>query len=329
MRKTLFISLFLVAAATVLAQGLAAWRKVAPPDEEFTVLMPTSEREVSRVLPFAEGLNLVRPVYEVSADGLHFMVVSFDKSEREGQPDILKTFDGFAKGFEHSVRQDRQKDGNTVESEEDFTLRGMKIRPYRVRMNGRKGVARLYEAPRHFYAVMILGATYGDARVDRFLKSFQVKTGNAEPQPPDDADDMSALMNVTPPLPVDQSPMPEEPWPIHRPTGVPGVPRAPIAGGVLNGKAISKPQPPFPPIAAAARAQGTVVLQITVDEEGRVISARALSGHPLLQQAAVQAARQARFTPTLLAGVPVKVVGTITYNFVLAPDPDEPPTRKY
>jgi TonB family protein len=90
-----------------------------------------------------------------------------------------------------------------------------------------------------------------------------------------------------------------------------------IAGGVLNGKATSKPQPPYPPLAKAARAQGTVTVQVTVDETGGVTSARAVSGHPLLQQAAVAAAKQAKFAPTLLAGKPVKVSGVLTYNFVL------------
>jgi protein TonB len=85
----------------------------------------------------------------------------------------------------------------------------------------------------------------------------------------------------------------------------------------LNGKAISKPQPAYPAIAKAARASGTVTVQVTVDESGRVISANAVGGHPLLQQAAVAAARQARFSPTLLSGQPVKVNGVITYNFVL------------
>ena len=96
-----------------------------------------------------------------------------------------------------------------------------------------------------------------------------------------------------------------------------GQPRAPISGGVLNGKAISKPAPPYPAVAKAARASGVVVVQITVDENGRVISASAVSGHPLLRQAAQQAAHQARFSPTLLSGQPVKVTGTITYNFNL------------
>jgi len=94
-------------------------------------------------------------------------------------------------------------------------------------------------------------------------------------------------------------------------------PRMVVQGGVLNGKAVAKPSPAYPPIAKAARADGTVVVQIVVDESGRVESASAVSGHPLLQQAAVAAARQARFSPTLLSGQPVKVSGTITYNFVL------------
>lgn len=118
-----------------------------------------------------------------------------------------------------------------------------------------------------------------------------------------------------PPKPVVVSTDDEPPPPTPKPT--PAKPRAPISGGVLNGKAISKPPPPYPAVAKAARASGTVVVQITVDENGGVISASAISGHPLLRQAAVQAARSARFSPTLLSGQPVKVTGTITYNFNL------------
>jgi TonB family protein len=91
--------------------------------------------------------------------------------------------------------------------------------------------------------------------------------------------------------------------------------RAPISGGVLNGKAITLPAPPYPPIARAAKASGTVVVQVTLDEQGNVISARAVSGHPLLQAAAVAAARNAKFSPTRLSGEPVRVTGVITYNF--------------
>jgi len=100
------------------------------------------------------------------------------------------------------------------------------------------------------------------------------------------------------------------------PPPAPTPPRAPISGGVLNGKAISLPKPAYPPIARQAHASGTVVVQVTIDENGNVISARAVSGHPLLQAVSVGAARGARFSPTKLSGQPVKVTGVITYNFV-------------
>ena len=90
----------------------------------------------------------------------------------------------------------------------------------------------------------------------------------------------------------------------------------PISGGVLNGKAVSLPKPAYPPIARAARASGTVVVQVLVDEQGNVVSAKAVSGHPLLRAAAASAARGAKFSPTKLSGKPVKVTGVITYSFV-------------
>ena len=90
----------------------------------------------------------------------------------------------------------------------------------------------------------------------------------------------------------------------------------PISGGVLNGKATSLPKPPYPPAARAVRASGAVSVQVLIDESGRVVSASAVSGHPLLRAAAVHAARGARFSPTQLSGQPVKVSGVITYNFV-------------
>jgi len=100
------------------------------------------------------------------------------------------------------------------------------------------------------------------------------------------------------------------------PPPAPTPPKAPISGGVLNGKAINLPKPAYPPIARQARASGTVVVQVTIDENGNVISARAVSGHPLLTAVSVGAARGAKFSPTKLSGQPVKVTGVITYNFV-------------
>lgn len=103
----------------------------------------------------------------------------------------------------------------------------------------------------------------------------------------------------------------EPPPPAVKPT-----PRAPISGGVLNGKAVRLVQPPYPPIARSAHASGQVVVQVLIDENGNVVAAHATSGHPLLQAAAVNAARSSKFTPTKLSGQPVKVNGVIIYNFV-------------
>ncbi len=85
--------------------------------------------------------------------------------------------------------------------------------------------------------------------------------------------------------------------------------------GVINGRATYLPKPAYPAAAIAVRASGQVNVQVTIDESGRVISAQAVSGHPLLRAAAVSAARGTKFSPTLLSNVPVKVTGVITYNF--------------
>ena len=90
-----------------------------------------------------------------------------------------------------------------------------------------------------------------------------------------------------------------------------------ISKGVVNGNAIELPKPAYSAIAKAAHASGTVTVQVLIDESGKVVSARALSGHPLLQDESVKAAYRARFSPTLLSNQPVKVSGMITYNFVM------------
>jgi TonB family protein len=90
-----------------------------------------------------------------------------------------------------------------------------------------------------------------------------------------------------------------------------------LEGRVLNGSAIAKPAAVYPSLAKAARVQGTVAVKVIVDEEGRVMAAQVDSGHPLLHASALKAAREARFSPTLLDGKPVKVYGLITYDFVL------------
>ena len=109
---------------------------------------------------------------------------------------------------------------------------------------------------------------------------------------------MGSVDTDTPPLPVRK------------------VPSRTVSGGVLNGKATVLPKPVYPPVARAVKAGGACSVQVLIDESGNVISANAVSGHPLLRTASEAAARTAKFSPTLVDGIPVKVSGVITYNFV-------------
>lgn len=92
-------------------------------------------------------------------------------------------------------------------------------------------------------------------------------------------------------------------------------------GGVIQGTAILRWEPNYPMEARSAGASGPVVVRVLVNECGRVIEATALNGNNLLKSAAVAAAKQWRFTPTRLLNRPVKVIGTITFNFNLGRRP--------
>jgi TonB family protein len=98
-------------------------------------------------------------------------------------------------------------------------------------------------------------------------------------------------------------------------TGAQTEARPPAEGGMLNSKAIQLPAPSYPAEAKKVHAAGQVQVQILVDETGKVISAEALFGPESLRQAAVDAARRARFKPTIVNGAAVKVSGILTYEF--------------
>jgi periplasmic protein TonB len=106
----------------------------------------------------------------------------------------------------------------------------------------------------------------------------------------------------------------DEPPPPPAPTLV-----KPVSGGVLNGTALSLPSPVYPESAKRMKTQGVVTVDVVLDENGKVIAAVASSGPAMLRDAAVQAAKRARFSPTKLSGMPVKVSGVINYKFALAP----------
>ncbi len=99
--------------------------------------------------------------------------------------------------------------------------------------------------------------------------------------------------------------------PVHPP-----VPKV-VSKGVITGLALSLPKPEYPALAKRMGVEGTVSVQVLIDETGKVISAKSIAGNPLLSTTAQKAALEARFSPTVLGEQPVKVSGVITYNFVL------------
>ena len=91
----------------------------------------------------------------------------------------------------------------------------------------------------------------------------------------------------------------------------------PVGGVIRPPTRVVYAQPIYPPTALAARIEGTVILQAVIDEKGSVREVQVLRGHPLLNDAAVRAVSQWRFTPTQLNGATVPVVMTVTVAFTL------------
>jgi protein TonB len=142
--------------------------------------------------------------------------------------------------------------------------------------------------------------------------AYRIGTKNVDPPNFAPSDSGCATCNGPAPLVrVDDTTPPPVPVVVKPPT------TTRLPSSILISKAISLPQPAYPPLAKQIRIQGAVSVQILVDEQGKVVSAQAVSGHPMLLAASKEAALRARFTPTILSGQPVKVQGLITYNFVM------------
>lgn len=144
-----------------------------------------------------------------------------------------------------------------------------------------------------------------------YTKGAVLGDRNLDP-PPISGDSGSSCVTCTnTPTKIEVEGKPPEPLPVKPPT------TEKVTSKVLISKVVSLPQPAYPVMAKQTRTQGTVNIQILVDELGKVISAQVVSGHPMLNPAAKEAALRARFTPTVLNGQAVKIQGVITYNFVL------------
>jgi protein TonB len=186
------------------------------------------------------------------------------------------------------------------------------------------------------------------------VKAFFVEPAAPPPPPPPPPPPAPKAVQrpQTPPRPVEQNPTftapvdvpeeirPEEGIDLGIEGGVPGgveggvpggvvggvvggLPDAPITQAVRVGGNIKEPKklrdvkPVYPDIAKQARVQGIVILECTISPQGKVTDVKILRGIPLLDQAATDAVKMWVYTPTLLNGVPVPVIMTVTVNFTL------------
>jgi protein TonB len=111
--------------------------------------------------------------------------------------------------------------------------------------------------------------------------------------------DPNAIIAPPPPPPVEQKPLR-------------------VGGTIRRPQKIRDVAPAYPAIAQSARIQGIVIIEATIGADGQVVNAQILRSVPLLDEAALDAVRQWQYTPTLLNGVPVPVIMTVTVQFTLS-----------
>jgi len=300
------------------------WETLRPEGEEFSVLMPKGSTFESGKEPYHKMELNTRMYISARPTGPVFAVVSL--SGIKSNPAMyteMQRINSYVDAFKTLLPPTMRKDALVkLTLVGDKTLQGTPGREYRLAIAELTGTAQVFATRKRFYSIIYLNTKKDDATQEQFLSSFVLpEKTNAPPatvasEAPVSTSNATASAAETPsakPAANDNADTKQDD-PVRVPTSTePG--HAPISGGVLNGKAISLPAPEYPAMAKQARASGAVAVQVMIDESGAVILARAVSGHPLLQAAAVAAARQARFSPTLLMGEPVKVNGVIVYNF--------------
>ena len=241
--------------------------------------------------------------------------------------------DAFKNFFPSKIRSKETLPKMVLVSSRPF--RGYTGRSYKMTLGDLSGSVDAIVTKKRFYAIVSLNTKKDEALEQKFLSSFELpERAPDQPKTTAAADGDANTANqqnnqvaiegeaalpangaegnteqppqqpANPPANVEKNPQPN-------PSQANQKPKGPIAGGMLNSKAIYMPQPEVP----SGEASGVVLVQVLIDEQGSVVDARPVSGPQHLHAAAVSAARLARFSPTLLMGEPVKVSGTLSYNF--------------
>jgi TonB family protein len=285
-----------------------AWKEFSPPAGGFTVLMPGTPDLTTIEVETPVG-KLPHARYAVITGTAAYLVSYTDHPYKSEDPEAVKR--ALDAGRDNVLAQDPGMNVKLL-SEREIALEGHAGREWLFHGNGFVLRARAYFVNGRIYQ-LVLSAPPNLA--------FKNGRPSADPQDRTEFYEMiSARFLDSFKLMPAQEALGEVDRYLAREKAYGKVQGNPAGGpanaGVLEGKALSLPQPVYPRIFGNVRASGRVTVKVVVDEEGKVVAAQAISGHPLLQPAAVKAARAAQFAPTLLEGKPVKVVGTISYNFV-------------
>jgi len=337
----LFAVLFVTLAATAAVgqtktTATTEWDTLSPENEEFSVLMPKDfATEVSKV-PYHQFELSLRLYLSAPTSGPVLGVASVSGIKANLGSDFARFnsyVDAFKSFFPSRVRKDAVGKLILVSSR---SFHGYTSRSYKLTIGDLTGSVNAVLTRKRFYAIAVLNTKKDDALEDKFISSFvipdkpveQVAAAEGSQDPNAANPPQTSREGRRPPAEGEaantgttQGETPKEDR-VDQPTNntdpnAPPVanaqkpPRAPISGGMLNGKAIYLPVPEVP----AGQPTGVVMVQVLIDEQGTVIDAKAVSGPATLHAAAVNAARLARFMPTVLAGEPVKVSGTLAYNF--------------
>jgi len=319
--KLLAVSVLFILALQVLASGQSTtpdWETLRPEGEEFSVLMPKGSTFETSKEPYHKMELNTRTYLSNTKPGPVFAVVSLSgiKSNLALYTEMQRInsyVDAFKILFSPKIRKDAIAKLTLVGEK---TLFGNPGREYRITIADLSGTAQVFATRKRFYSIVYLNTKKDDAVQEQFLSSFALPEKSSEPAEtataPSEGPAVAAPAEAQPAKPANvDNAKPEDP---AQPTTEPGK-HPPISGGVLNGKALSLPKPDYPAEARAAGTEGVVVIQVTIDELGNVAEARAVSGPRILQEPAVNAALQAKFSPTRLNGEPVKVTGVLVFNF--------------
>lgn len=305
----------------------AEWETISPEGEEFTVSMPKNPTSETTKFPYHKMELNARSYLATKAGGPVFAIVSLSGiKSTPGQYSDFARFNSYIDAFkDYFPPKVRTKDTASTKlvlvSSRPF--HGHTGRQYKVTIGELSGVAHAFATRKRFYVVVSLNPKDEEMQ-EKFLSSFvlperqveQPKIASAAEQPntqPGQTGENPQEKTLDPNAPAGSEGNTENTGNANnkQPEGKLPEGKKPINGGMLNGKAIYLPQPEV----ASADATGVVLVQVLIDENGAVIEAKAVSGPQHLQAAAVSAARLARFSPTTLMGEPVKVAGTLSYNF--------------